>query len=699
MSPAKKKTRFSFFVHDEVNFVYLIVLGILLSYPLFRQGLWFEAEWLPYQLALGGCALAYFVCHKPKTKITLEGLDVAAIAFAAIYGLSILVAVDTNIAVQQALKAVTYLLIFALVASSLSSVRKVQILLRIFYWAGFAVVLYSMGVAFGTFTYKGAFIGDRIYSILEYPNIFACYTLSMLLIGLYLGERVDKLIWQAAYAFGNYFIMVGFFAARSRGAFLTMGVALLIYVIGSGRARIKILPQLFIFLASGYLFIEKLFNPAVKHAPLYYWGILIVASIPSLLTILLNKVDTDKKMIANNKIWAGIAIVVVVAIVAIGVKINLFGSRIFDFSAYAGTNTSERLIFYQDALKIIKDYPLLGTGGGGWEALYRQYQGYGYLTSQVHNHYLQVWIETGTFGLVAYLGIWVAAIFLAIRLVRKGQAEHRFLNWTLLCTALVIGIHSFGDFTLSMPAIMLMLWGIFGCLRAMRAIDKVPGLLEDKLTINWNVKPPVMILGGVFLVISILQVTALNYGNQGLADLQARDFVNARTHLEMAVRINPSSSVYSAALGEDLMFLGSKKNDPKLVNTALGYVDKAIRLDSKNPNYRLVKGKGLLAAGKIAEAVGQFEEANKLAPWDQKYADRLAETYFAVGKYYYYNHNQAKAKEYLEKAANYPKLVTEQANSMDSKYRQFQKRLGPGLTISEKIQAASKMAEQLKTRV
>jgi len=500
MSAAKRKRDE---VNNSINFVYLIILGLLFAYPLFQQGLWFDYDWNPYQVVVGICVLAFFILRKKQSVVSLEPIDVAGIAFVIIYGLSTLVAADANIASQQALKTVSYLILFGLVVQSLSSINEVQTLLRIFYWTGFTVVFYSMGAAFGTFTYDGALWDGRVYSILEYPNIFACYTLVMLLLGLYLGERVDKVPWQAVYAFGNYFILVGFFAAESRGAFLTMGAALLIYMFGLGRLRLKIIPQLIVFAASGYLFSEKVFNPAVEHAPLYYWGILIIASIPSLLTVLLNKLDTSKKLFENTKIRLA-----VMAIMIIGINMNVFGNRIFDFSGNANINVSERIVFYQDAVKIIKDYPILGTGGGGWESLYRKYQGYGYLTSQVHNHYLQVWIETGIIGFLAYLGIWISAVFLAVRLLRRGNPENRFLTWTLLCAVLVIGIHSFADFSLSMPAIMILLWGLLGCLRIMPVIDKVPGMLRDKLTFNWNAKPVMITIAGIFIIISALQVTA-----------------------------------------------------------------------------------------------------------------------------------------------------------------------------------------------
>lgn len=34
----------------------------------------------------------------------------------------------------------------------------------------------------------------------------------------------------------------------------------------------------------------------------------------------------------------------------------------------------ERITFYKDAMKVVKDYPILGAGGGGWSSLYEHYQ-------------------------------------------------------------------------------------------------------------------------------------------------------------------------------------------------------------------------------------------------------------------------------------------------------------------------------------
>ncbi|MFD1904284.1 O-antigen ligase family protein [Paenibacillus rhizoplanae] len=50
----------------------------------------------------------------------------------------------------------------------------------------------------------------------------------------------------------------------------------------------------------------------------------------------------------------------------------------------------ERFTFYKDAMKVVKDYPVLGTGGGGWASLYEHYQNNPYLSRQVHNFFCNI---------------------------------------------------------------------------------------------------------------------------------------------------------------------------------------------------------------------------------------------------------------------------------------------------------------------
>jgi len=66
--------------------------------------------------------------------------------------------------------------------------------------------------------------------------------------------------------------------------------------------------------------------------------------------------------------------------------------------SFKDRNFVERLVFYKDGLKIFLKSPIFGYGGGTWVSLYFMYQSYLYFTTQSHNYFLQVLLDTGLFG-------------------------------------------------------------------------------------------------------------------------------------------------------------------------------------------------------------------------------------------------------------------------------------------------------------
>lgn len=89
-------------------------------------------------------------------------------------------------------------------------------------------------------------------------------------------------------------------------------------------------------------------------------------------------------------------------------------------------NAESRLLIWRAALDIVADNPVLGVGPGAFEEAHRHYQRYvewdaGALWIDAHNSFLRVWSETGTVGLIAFLGIFVAVF----REGRRGILELR----------------------------------------------------------------------------------------------------------------------------------------------------------------------------------------------------------------------------------------------------------------------------------
>jgi len=143
-------------------------------------------------------------------------------------------------------------------------------------------------------------------------------------------------------------------------------------------------------------------------------------------------------------------------------------------------NAWERLVFVEDAFKIIAAYPF-GIGGGGWRALYHQYQSYQYASNEVHNYPVQLWVETGILGIVTL----IAFVVLIIHNYRKIRIEEKelepedaegfdkiILSGVILTSILSLYAHSVIDFDFSLSAIPIMAWALTGIIAGMYTLRK-----------------------------------------------------------------------------------------------------------------------------------------------------------------------------------------------------------------------------------
>jgi len=85
------------------------------------------------------------------------------------------------------------------------------------------------------------------------------------------------------------------------------------------------------------------------------------------------------------------------------------------------SGASSRIHFTKDGLKIIKDYPIAGAGGGAWKNLYRQYQSEPYNTTEVHNFYVQYGTEVGIIGLAALIGLLLLLVLSIIKSIKMNS--------------------------------------------------------------------------------------------------------------------------------------------------------------------------------------------------------------------------------------------------------------------------------------
>jgi len=74
---------------------------------------------------------------------------------------------------------------------------------------------------------------------------------------------------------------------------------------------------------------------------------------------------------------------------------------------FANHSVMERLVFFEDGMKLFKRSPIIGLGLGAFENGLKSVQSYRYDTKYLHNHYLQTLLDTGIVGLLLFVGMFV----------------------------------------------------------------------------------------------------------------------------------------------------------------------------------------------------------------------------------------------------------------------------------------------------
>jgi len=196
-------------------------------------------------------------------------------------------------------------------------------------------------------------------------------------------------------------------------------------------------------------------------------------------------------------------------------------------------NAWERLVFVEDAFKIIGAHPF-GTGGGGWKALYHEYQSYGYSSSEVHNYPVQLWVETGILGITVLI-IFVVLIIHHYSRVRIEEKEIQpentdVFNRTILAGVIFTSIlslyaHSIIDFDFSLSVIPIVAWALTGI---------ISGMYLSRTDYR-EIKVPSYVSYSAFSLIAILSIMLIT---AGFNSLSGRSLIAQASIIESAFKTN-----------------------------------------------------------------------------------------------------------------------------------------------------------------
>jgi len=128
---------------------------------------------------------------------------------------------------------------------------------------------------------------------------------------------------------------------------------------------------------------------------------------------------------------------------------------------FAGTDPAsyERIKLYKGSFEIIKQSPVLGTGLYGFRDAYEELRGSNAdeILNYPHNFFLNFWIETGIFGLVAILAMLVWTLRAGSRLYDQNQ-ELRPMILAVFASLVVILVHGQVDVPFFKNDLAILFW-------------------------------------------------------------------------------------------------------------------------------------------------------------------------------------------------------------------------------------------------
>lgn len=710
-----------------------VMLAVLLFYPPYFRGLFFSRELLPTHMftAVIFAVFAFYQISRRKLTFFRVPLDYAILIMLGLYLTSSITAWNAREAVAMLLKMANYTAVYWLLAYSVRSLKAVRGYLAVYFASGTGVALLGLGAALGTFHYHDAFVSGRIYSSLQYPNTLAAFLTAINLFGLYLQAAARKLPHRLFLAAGNYLLFLTFLGTQSRGAYLIYPLGFLILIAGlPGKVRWHTLGLFFVQFVSAFLVSGRVMACTGGAAPLAGWlWILAGAALAVGLQYCWHLME-DQLARRRLRPWVlPTAVVLVVLIVAGGGYLSLRGQSAAETTAglvpqswmervqsisLKEKNAQERLIWSRDAFRIMTARPanaILGTGGGGWNSLYHQYQDYYYFSTEVHNHLMQVGVETGFPGMIVFLSIWVFFLLSTFRTMNakgKEQDDFRGTSWAICSGALALGIHSLVDFNLSLGAVALFLWGLFGLGRGLERLAVPAEDVEPRRSFISNpVFQGVSVGLAVFLVffVSWSLFAGEKHAQAAYTAMKEQDPQAVLTNLEKAVRYDPWKASYRVELGQILLEAGTRQQDGKVLLLARETLKEAARLDRGDADIRAIYASSLLRTGQVKEGIEQLEEATALAPLKQGMYDNLALGYVSAGRFLLEQSQQGKqpaeserlkalAHDYLEKAIKVPQRLERRMTAVPEKYLQYWSR-APHLTVTPVLKLCSGEAAAL----
>ncbi len=304
-------------------------------------------------------------------------------------------------------------------------------------------------------------------------------------------------------------------------------------------------------------------------------------------------------------VWGGVALVALAAVVAVALKGGW---------AHLGRSSMEaRLDYWGGAVRIIRDYPLLGTGPGTFGSIYMKYKTAMTEEAQLaHNNFLQMWSDSGVMAFVVFVALWGVGLWEAVRWARQrgdmvGAALAAALTgWT---------VHGLVDFDLYVPGIAVPAFGLLGIVQGTKTSNELPCARRGG-GVAWRIR---LVITGIMMVTVLWFEGRMIMAANAYGELQAIPEMDKERQLHTAAtacRYAPLNPHYWSALGDVAFRM-------KDVQLTIECYQRAAELDPMRSSRHARLARAYRKIGQRELAMAAFRRAMTLNPTEPAYPREL----------------------------------------------------------------------------
>lgn len=656
-------------LHKDIEFnplywiVFIGLLGIIFFTPYFR-GLFFSTEQQPVLIiaaVLFGLWWFYNMFKFKRLDIFNNHLDFVVLGLFLVYVISAFTAVNQGLAVNEVVKNAIYVFVFLLASRLLINEQKVYILLNV-------VVLSAVGVSMaGILTgmewvqvHEG-FVGNRIYSTMQYPNALASYLLAVFLLCLALWNRSEG-AGSFLYSSFNYIIFITILGTNSRGILVLLPIIFLLSLLNPYNRKVASIFAHWVFIGLGAVvgsigLIPSILDGNVGAAWLWFFAGLAVALAGQLGWNYLERKRAAFKL-GRKHIFAGILAVVVILMFSWNIVLPEHMVQRIESIQITERDAESRIYWSLEAVEIGGKSPILGHGGGAWEASYQHFQDYFYLSTQVHNHFAQTFVEVGIIGLIFFVSLWLVMLYLGFQNLKVMPERIGNVQWLIMVAALSLGAHALIDFDLSLSSIAILLWSLLGITAAFYRWN-FPVKMFTARPVAWGAL-------GVFVLMLIMLPAGLMSAQEsiesGIASANQGELEEAENHLKKAVRMNPFDPDHRLNLA--LLY-----NHIEEYDKAVEQAEIAVKLDKYGWETHRGAAGIFWTAEEYEKAVNHYEIARDNYRWNEDRWGDLSRAYGEKGLMLLEEGERENTEEYLRLAAAVPKEIAAKVAELDETER------------------------------